>query len=77
MKIISFEDTLQYPSRLFSGENKTRGPWATIRSRDKNDYYISANTMQLLPELPQQLGHKFDHTIKRLTVILVSPFEQT
>ena len=54
-----------------------RGPWASIRSPDTNSYCISANTMQLLPVLQQQLGHTFDHTLKTSTVILVSSFEQT
>ena len=31
-----------------------------ICSPDKNSYSISANTMQLLPVLPQQQGHKSD-----------------
>ena len=34
-----------------------------IRSPHKNSYCISANAMQLLPVLPQQLGHKFGHTV--------------
>ena len=35
-----------------------------IRSSDENSHYISANTMQLLPVLPQQLGHTFDIAVK-------------
>ena len=54
----------------------TRGQWDMIRSPDKNSYGITANAMQLLPVLPQQLGHKFDHTIKRSKVILVLSFQQ-
>ena len=30
----------------------------------------------ILPVLPQQIGHKSDHTVKRSKVILVSSFEQ-
>ena len=48
-----------------------------IRLPDENKYCISANTMQLFPVLPKQLRHKFDDTIKRSNIILVSPFEQT
>ena len=44
-----------------------RGPWATIRS----PAYLQM-PCNSLPVLPQQLGHKFDHTIKRSKVILVS-----
>ena len=49
----------------------------TIRSPDKNSYCISAKALQLLPVLPQQLGQKFDHTIKRSKIILVLSFQQT
>ena len=31
--------------KLFFLENKTRDPWATIRSPDKNSYCIFANAM--------------------------------
>ena len=48
-----------------------------IRSPDKNSFYLSENAMQLLPVLPEQLGHKFDLIQKRSKVILVSSFEQT
>ena len=43
-----------------------------ISSHDKNSYCISANAMQLLPVMPQQLGHQFlpTPTIKRAKVIL-------
>ena len=54
-----------------NNNKKQEGPWATIRSPDKNSYCISVNAMQLLPVLPQQ-GHIFDHTVKRSKVILVS-----
>ena len=46
-----------------------------IRSPDKYSYSISAMQF-ILPVLPQQLGNKFDFTVKRSKVILVS-FEQT
>ena len=48
---------------------KTRGPWATVHS----SIYLQM-PRNSLPVLPQQLGHKFDHTIKRSKVILVSSF---
>ena len=54
---------------------QSRGTWATIRSPDRNSHCISANDMQLLPVLKQQLGHKVDHTVKRSKVILISAFE--
>ena len=47
----------------------TRGPRGTICSPDKNSYCTSVNAMELLPVLPQQSGHKFDHTIKRSKII--------
>ena len=56
---------------------KQEAHWATIRSPDKNSCCISANIMNLLPVLPQQIGHKFNHIVKRSTVIVVSSFEQT
>ena len=53
-------------------KKNTRGPWATIRSPDKNSYCISANVM-LLSVLPQQLGHNFDHEkIKGHPSIIIS-----
>ena len=56
---------------------KTKGPRAMICSPDKNNYCISANAIQLLSVLPQQLGQKFDHMVQRSEVNLVSSFEQT
>ena len=66
------------PNKMDTGhQTQTRGPWATIHSPDKNSYCTSANATQFLPLLPQQLGYKSDHTIKRSKVIIVSLFEQT
>ena len=65
----------QMADNTFILHRKTRGLWAMIHSPDKNSCCLSVNAMQILPVLPQQLGHKFDHTIKRSNIIQVSSFQ--
>ena len=55
--------------KLLKKKKKKRGQWATIDS----PAYLQM-PCNSLPVLPQQLGHKSDHTIKWSKVILVSTF---
>ena len=68
---VNTRHTDKQPCHMISSPMSLRLRWA------KKSYCISANTMQLLPVLPQQLGNKFDHAVKRSTVIQISSFEQT
>ena len=80
MQTVSYAENLHEMSKPIFQETKQEAHWPQMAHLIKTaiacSYCISANAMQLLPVLPQQLGQKSDHIIKRSKIILESSFQQ-